>query len=95
MSKKSETSENDIEILDKMPGADDIETPEASFDLNFGLGEEEKTEETPTETVAEETQDADIPDESQTEEKEEEILSLIHISEPTRLLSISYSRVGV
>lgn len=63
----SEATENN----DVMPGADPVESTEETLDLNFGLGEEEKTEEEDAE-VEEETQAEVENDEEQDREDQSE-----------------------
>ena len=57
--KKTEEAQNEDVVFETMPGADKLsEDSEQSLDMNFGLGEEEKEEETEVEeTTAEKSEE--------------------------------------
>jgi len=71
--KKTEEPQNEDVMFETMPGADKLsEDSEQSLDMNFGLGEEEKEEETEVEETTAEKAEEETTEEPEVEETVEE-----------------------
>ena len=67
--KKTEEAQNEDVVFETMPGADKLsEDSEQSLDMNFGLGEEEKEEETEVEETTAEKSEEETTQEPDVEE---------------------------